>query len=153
MEVILLGKVDSLGKLGDRVSVRRGYARNYLIPKGKATEVNEANLVAFEARRAELEQSAAEDRAHAEAQVAAMQGVTLAIPVKVGSEGRLFGSVGSADIVEAAARAGIELQRSQVRMDETIRQVGIHEINVHLHPEVNGVLKVEVLSDDLTVED
>jgi large subunit ribosomal protein L9 len=148
MEVILLTKVEHLGALGDRVKVRRGYARNYLIPKGKATELNEANLAAFEARRAELEQEIAAGRAHADAQVAAMAGVTLAIPVKVGSEGRLFGSVGSADIVAAAARAGIKLERNQIRLDDTIRQVGIYEVNVHLHPEVNGVLKVEVLAEE-----
>ena len=148
MEVILLTKVESLGKLGDRVKVRPGYARNYLIPQGKATVATAANLKAFEARRTELEREAAEGRSHAEAQVAAMQGVTLAIPVKVGSEGRLFGSVGSADIVAAAARAGIKLERSQVRLGDTIRQVGIYEVSVHLHSEVDGVLKVEVLPEE-----
>jgi large subunit ribosomal protein L9 len=148
MEVILLEKVDNLGKLGDRVKVRRGYARNYLIPKGKATEATGVNLQAFEARRAELEQAEATALDSAHAKVSEMHGVTLAIPVKVGSEGRLFGSVGSADIVAAAARAGIELQRSQIRLPDTIRQVGIYEIGVHLHAEVDGVLKVEVLAEE-----
>lgn len=148
MEVILLEKVDNLGKLGDRIKVRRGYARNYLIPKGKATEATGANLEAFEAKRAELERAEADALESAQAKVAEMEGVTLAIPVKVGSEGRLFGSVGSADIVAAAGRAGIELERSQIRMPETIRQVGVYEIGVHLHADVDGVIKVEVLPEE-----
>jgi len=148
MEVILLEKVDNLGKLGDRVKVRRGYARNYLIPTGKATEATGANLAAFESRRAELERAAADSLTTARAKVGEMQGVTLAIPVKVGSEGRLFGSVGSADIVAAAGRAGIELERSQIRMPDSIRQVGVYEIGVHLHADVDGVIKVEVLPEE-----
>ncbi len=148
MEVILLEKVDNLGKLGDRVKVRRGYARNYLIPTGKATEATGANLAAFESRRAELERTAADSLTTARAKVGEMQGVTLAIPVKVGSEGRLFGSVGSADIVAAAGRAGIVLERSQIRMPDSIRQVGVYEIGVHLHADVDGVIKVEVLPEE-----
>ena len=148
MEVILLEKVDNLGKLGDRVKVRRGYARNYLIPTGKATEATGANLATFESRRAELERAAADSLTTARAKVGEMQGVTLAIPVKVGSEGRLFGSVGSADIVAAAGRAGIELERSQIRMPDSIRQVGVYEIGVHLHADVDGVIKVEVLPEE-----
>ena len=146
MEVILLEKVDNLGSLGDRVTVKGGYARNFLIPKGKATEASEANVAAFEARRAELEKAQSDVRAAAEARLAEVAGLALTIAAKVGTEGRLFGSVGPADIVIAAAEAGVEIQRSEVRMDEPIRQVGETEVGVHLHTDVNGVIKVEVVA-------
>ncbi len=146
MEVILLEKIDNLGSLGDRVTVKGGYARNFLIPKGKATEASDANVAAFEARRAELEKAQADVRAAAEARLAELAGLALTIAAKVGTEGRLFGSVGPADIVIAAAEAGIEIQRSEVRMDEPIRQVGETEVGVHLHSDVNGVIKVEVVA-------
>ena len=146
MEVILLEKVDNLGSLGDRVTVKGGYARNFLIPKGKATEASEANVAAFEARRAELEKAQSDVRAAAEARLTEVAGLALTIAAKVGTEGRLFGSVGPADIVIAAAEAGVEIQRSEVRMDEPIRQVGETEVGVHLHTDVNGVIKVEVVA-------
>jgi large subunit ribosomal protein L9 len=146
MEVILLEKIDNLGSLGDRVTVKGGYARNFLIPKGKATEASDANVAAFEARRAELEKAQADVRAAAEARLAELAGLALTIAAKVGTEGRLFGSVGPADIVIAAAEAGIEIQRSEVRMDEPIRQIGETEVGVHLHSDVNGVIRVEVVA-------
>jgi large subunit ribosomal protein L9 len=146
MEVILLEKVDNLGSLGDRVTVKRGYGRNFLIPKGKATEASEANVAAFEARRAELEKTQSDLRAAAEARLAELEGLALTIAAKVGTEGRLFGSVGPADIVIAAAESGIEIQRSEVRMAEPIRQIGETEVGVHLHADVNGVIKVEVVA-------
>ena len=146
MDVILLEKVENLGDLGERVKVKPGYARNFLIPKGKATEATDTNIAAFEARRAELEKAAADARSGAETTLAELHGVTLSIASKVGSEGRLFGSVGSADVVTAASRLGVELKKSQVRMGELIRQVGEYEIDLQLHSDVRGSVKVEVIA-------
>ena len=146
MEVILLEEMDSLGRLGDRVKVKAGYARNYLIPQGKATEASERNVAAFEERRTELERAQAEARASAEARLAKFEGVTLLISMKTGSEGRLFGSVGSADIVHAAEKLGVELKKSEVRIAEPIRQVGEHTVGLHLFSNVDGEVKLEVVA-------
>ena len=146
MDVILLEKVDNLGDLGEQVKVKAGYARNFLIPKGKATVATPANIAAFEARRAELEKAATDAKTAAAKTVVELHGVTLTISSKVGSEGRLFGSVGPADVVLAASRLGVELKKSQIRMSELIRQVGEYEIDLHLHGEVRGAVKVEVVS-------
>jgi large subunit ribosomal protein L9 len=146
MDVILLERVEHLGELGEQVKVKPGYARNYLIPKGKATEATPANVAAFEARRAELEKAVADTRTAAEAARAELEGVTLTISSKVGSEGRLFGSVAAADVVLAASRLGVELKKSQVRMAEHIRQIGEYDIELVLHSEVRGKVKVEVVS-------
>lgn len=145
MQVILLQKVENLGNLGDVVKVKSGYGRNYLVPKGFATEASDANLKSFEERRKELEMAAADALSIAEVRCAELAGHTLYIPAKAGNEGRLYGSVGSADIVEAAAKGGIDIKRSQVRMDELIRQVGEYEVKIRLHTDVQGTVKVNVV--------
>lgn len=150
MEVILLEKVDNLGGLGDKVKVRPGYGRNYLIPTGRAVPANEANIAAFETQRAELEQQAAERLAAAEArkaQIEALGAVTLTH--KAGEEGKLFGSVGTADIADACTAAGVEVAKSEVRLPEgPFRVAGEYEVELHLHADVNAVLKVTVLAEE-----
>jgi len=151
MEIILLEKVDNVGSLGDKVAVKSGFARNYLIPKGKAVFASAENVKVFEERRAELEKQAADKLAAAEsrqAQIAALEdGVT--ITHKAGEEGKLFGSVGTGDIVDACAAAGVEIARSEVRMPEgAFRVTGEYNVVLHLHADVNVDLKVNVVAED-----
>ena len=138
MEVILLEKVENLGSLGDRVNVKPGYGRNFLIPSGKATPATEEHIKAFEARRAELEKAAAEVFAEAEARRDRLQDMTVTVQAKAGDEGKLFGSVGTADIAEAITAAGVEVERSEVRLPEgAFRQLGEYQVQLHLHSDVN----------------
>jgi large subunit ribosomal protein L9 len=150
MEVILLEKVDNLGNLGDKVRVRSGYARNYLVPQGKARFATAENIAEFEARRAELEKAAAETLAAAEARrekLDALEPVTIAS--KAGGEGKLFGSVGTHDIAEAVTAAGVEVEKREVRMPQgPIRQTGQFEIDVHLYTDVNATVKVVVSAEE-----
>lgn len=148
MEVILLKKVENLGTLGDKVQVKGGYGRNYLIPTGRAVAATPANLKAFEARRAELEREMAAARAAAEARKVLLEGLLVTIARRAGDEGRLFGSVGSADIAEAVQRLGQELAREDVRLSEgPLRSLGEYEVAVHLHTEVGATLKVVVVAE------
>lgn len=148
MQVILLKKVPNLGALGEKVAVRPGYGRNFLIPGGYAAPATEANLKAFEERRAELEREAAAAAALAEEQKVVMEGLSVTIARKSGDEGRLFGSVGTADIAAAASEAGVKIERHQVRLPNgPLRAVGQYEIAVHLHADVQGNLKVEIVSE------
>jgi large subunit ribosomal protein L9 len=148
MQVILLKKVPNLGSLGEKVAVRPGYGRNFLIPGGYAAPATEANLKAFEERRAELEREAAAAAARAEEQKVVMEGLSVTIARKSGDEGRLFGSVGTGDIATAAQEAGLVIERSQVRLPSgPLRAVGQYEIVVHLHADVQGNLKVEIVSE------
>ena len=134
MEVILLQKVANLGNIGDLVKVKSGYGRNFLLPHGKATLATVANKAKFEARRAELEKAAREELAAAEARAAKFTSFKLSITAKAGSEGKLFGSVGTADIAEAATKAGLALERSEVRLPEgPIRMAGEHSVQIQLH--------------------
>jgi large subunit ribosomal protein L9 len=145
MEVILLKKVENLGALGSVVSVRPGYARNYLIPQGKAQMATKANMEAFETRRAELEAEASATLAAAEARKAQLDGMVLTIKAKAGNEGKLFGSVSNIEITEAIVAAGVEVERREIRMpDGAIRHLGEFEVGLHLHTEVNTVVKVVV---------
>ena len=146
MEVILLEKVDNVGNLGDKVKVRPGYGRNFLIPTGKAVSATPENLAAFEARRAELEKSAAEALAAAQARAATLSNLgAVTIARKVGEGGKLFGSVGTADICEALANAGVEIKKQEVRLPEgTIRQTGEYDIGLHLHSDVNVSIKINI---------
>ena len=138
MEVILLEKIENLGSLGDRVNVKPGYGRNFLIPSGKATPATEEHIKAFEARRAELEKAAAEVLAEAEARRDRLQDMTVTVQAKAGDEGKLFGSVGTADIAEAITAAGVEVERSEVRLPEgAFRQLGEYQVQLHLHSDVN----------------
>ncbi len=149
MDVILLDKVANLGSLGDRVSVRSGYARNFLLPKGKATLATAANVAKFEARRAELEKVVRENLSGAEARKAGFDGFKLTITAKAGSEGKLFGSIGTSDIADAASAAGQKLTRAEVRMPNgPLRTVGEHIVNVHLHTDVNIDLPVTIVADE-----
>jgi large subunit ribosomal protein L9 len=148
MQVILLKKVPNLGTLGEKVAVRPGYGRNFLIPGGYAAPATEANLKAFEERRAELEREAEQTLAGAEEHKVRMEGISVTIARKSGDEGRLFGSVGTADIANAARAAGIEIERHQVRLPSgPLRTVGQYEVLIHLHADVQGTLKVEIVSE------
>jgi len=146
MDVILLEKVENLGGLGDQVKVRPGYGRNYLIPQGKATLATPDNIAAFEARRAELEARAAKEISEAQTRSERVRGLKLVIERKVGAEGKLFGSVGTLDIAEAATAAGIEIARSEVRLPEDgpIRLAGEHVVEIHLHSDVTVELPIIV---------
>jgi large subunit ribosomal protein L9 len=148
MEVILLEKVRNLGNLGDQVKVKSGFARNYLIPYGKAVTANEANRSRFEAQRAELEKAQADALGKAQARAEKMTGYTVQIVRKVSEEGKLFGSVGIRDICDAMEQAGFELERSEVHLDRgPMKEIGDHEISVSLHPEVNFKLIVSVIGE------
>jgi|SRR5690554_1273811 large subunit ribosomal protein L9 len=148
MEVILLEKVANLGNLGDKVTVKAGYGRNYLLPQGKATAATPDNIAEFEARRAELERIAAEKRAAAEARAAQLSELVVTITANVGEEGKLFGSIGTQDIADALTASGIEVAKSEVRLpDGTIRQTGEYEILLQLHSEVNAEIKLVVAGE------
>jgi len=146
MEVILLEKVDNVGNLGDKVKVRPGYGRNFLIPSGKAASATPENLAAFEARRAELEKSAAEGLATAQARAEALSNLgPVSIARKAGEGGRLFGSVGTADICDALADAGVEIRKQEVRLPAgAIRVIGEYDIGLHLHSDVDVSIKINV---------
>jgi large subunit ribosomal protein L9 len=149
MDVILLDKVANLGNLGDRVKVRSGYARNFLLPKGKATLATAANVARFEASRTELEKSANDALAAAQGRAAKFEGFKLAITAKAGSEGKLFGSIGTADIAEAASKSGQALERSEVRLPNgPLRTVGEHVVSVHLHTDINLDLPIVITAEE-----
>lgn len=147
MEVILLEKVDNLGNLGDKISVKSGYGRNYLLPQGKATMATPENIQKFEARRAELEKLAAEKLATAQARATKLNELEITITANAGDEGRLFGSIGTHDIAEALTSAGIEVHKSEVRLPNgTIRHTGEYDINLHLHTDVNAMVKLIIIA-------
>lgn len=148
MDVILLKRVENLGDLGDKVMVKPGYGRNFLIPKGYAAPATQANLKAFEERRAELERQAAVALAAAQARKDQIERLSITIARKAGDEGRLFGSVGTADIAEAVQEAGAPLERHEVRLPEgTLRAIGEYEIEVHLHTDVDATLRLEIIAE------
>jgi large subunit ribosomal protein L9 len=148
MEVILLEKIENLGVMGDKVNVKPGYGRNYLIPKGKAAPATEANIAAFEARRAELEKAAAETLAAAEARRDQLAGMNITITAKAGDEGKLFGSIGTADIADAINAAGVAVERHEVRLPEgSFRQVGEYDVQLHLHTDVNTTIKLTIATE------
>ncbi|MBK9130636.1 MAG: 50S ribosomal protein L9 [Gammaproteobacteria bacterium] len=149
MQVILLNKVENLGNLGDVVNVKPGYGRNFLIPTGKAAPATEDNRKAFEARRAEYERAAADALAEAQARRDRLAGMTVVVTRKVGDEGKLFGSVGTSDIADAFTALDILVKKSEVRLSNgAIRQTGTYELSLHLHPEVNVDVKVEVAGEE-----
>lgn len=148
MNVILLEKVGKLGNLGDKVNVKSGYGRNYLIPQGKAVPANESNVADFEQRRAELEVAAAEKRSVAEARAAKVEALSVTIGAHAGEEGKLFGSIGTRDIADAATAAGVEVSKSEVRLPSgVIRELGEYEINIQLGSEVVVALKLAVVAE------
>ncbi|EGR4436813.1 50S ribosomal protein L9 [Vibrio cholerae] len=149
MQVILLDKIGNLGSLGDTVNVKSGYARNFLIPQGKAVMATKANVAMFESRRAELEAKVAEQLAAAQTradQVNALEAVVIAS--KAGDEGKLFGSIGTRDIADAITTAGVKVSKSEVRLPEgALRNVGAYEVSVQLHSEVFATAKVQVVAE------
>jgi large subunit ribosomal protein L9 len=148
MQVILMEKLPNLGNLGDVVKVKDGYARNYLIPQGKAKRATESNLKAFEARRAELEKTQAELLSRAQERGAKLDGLTLQITQKAGVDGRLFGSVTNYDVVDALKKQGFEIERSQVRMPQgALKQIGDHPMQIALHADVVVGITVSVLGE------
>ena len=147
--VILLEKIDRLGSLGDVVSVKAGHARNFLLPSGKAKIASEENIKDLEARRAELEAKLAEALAAAEARRDKLNGMEVSITSKSGTEGKLFGSVGTADIAEAVTAAGVEVAKKEVRMPEgPIRMAGEYDIDLHLHTDVDATIKLTVIGEE-----
>jgi large subunit ribosomal protein L9 len=145
MEIILLQKVDNLGDLGDKVLVKNGFGRNFLIPSGKAVPATEANVKVFEARRAELEKEATAKLTAAETRKAKLDGLEISISCKSGEEGRLFGSVGTSDIANAVTEAGQELEKREVLLPNgPFRVTGEYEVDIHLHTDVNATIKLTI---------
>ena len=148
MNVILLERIGKLGTLGDEVSVKNGYARNYLIPTGRAVRVTPENRAAFEARRAELEAAAGEKLAAAETRAAALEDVSVTLMVRASEEGRLFGSVGTVEISKALTDQGNEVSKAEVSLPEgTIRQVGEYEVEIQLHPGVSATVGINIVAE------
>jgi large subunit ribosomal protein L9 len=149
MDIILLRKVANLGQIGDRVKVKSGYARNFLVPTGRATMATVANIAKFEAQRADLEAKAGHDLATSQARAVKFEGFKLELKAKAGAEGKLFGSIGTADIAEAAVRAGQPITRSEVRMPTgPIRSLGEHQVQLHLHTDVDVTMTVTIVAEE-----
>ena len=149
MEVILLENIGNLGDLGDKVDVKAGFGRNYLIPQGKAVPATESNIAQFEARRAELEAAAAETLAQAEQRAEGINALGLiSIPANAGEEGKLFGSVGTRDIAEAVSAAGCEVDKAEVRLPEgALRELGEYEIAIQVHGDVTAMVNIAVIPE------
>jgi large subunit ribosomal protein L9 len=149
MEVILIKKVANLGNIGDRVKVKSGYGRNFLLPTGRATLATASNIARFEAQRAEFEKKAAADFTSAEERAVALKGFRLTMTAKAGSEGKLFGSIGTSDIAEALTRAGHPVERAEVRMPTgPIRVTGEQVLTIHLHTDVDVEVTVTVVGEE-----
>lgn len=149
MEVILLDKVGKFGGLGDKVNVKAGYGRNYLIPQGKAVPATKENLKEFEARRAELEREAAEKLSAAQARATQLADLELTIAVKAGDEGKLFGSIGTRDLSDVISSAGVDVEKSEVLLPSgPLRQTGEYEIDLQLHPEVQAAVTIIVVPEE-----
>ncbi len=147
MEVILLEKVANLGSLGDKVKVKAGYGRNFLLPYGKAVPATVENIKAFEERRAELEKAAAEKLAAAQARAEALEGASFTITSKAGEEGKLFGSIGVRDVADAITAGGTDVEKSEVRLPEgPIRLTGEYEIELQLHTDVEVTINLAVVA-------
>jgi large subunit ribosomal protein L9 len=148
MDIILLEKIRNWGALGDQIKVKAGFARNYLIPYGKAVAANAENKAAFETRRADLEKSQHDALEKARSRAEKMEGVTVQIVRKVSEEGKLFGSVGTRDVVDALAQIGFEVLKSEIQLSRgPIKEVGDHELLVSLHPEINIKIIVSVIGE------
>ncbi|NJN52612.1 MAG: 50S ribosomal protein L9 [Gammaproteobacteria bacterium] len=148
MNVILLERIRNLGDLGDEVAVKAGFARNFLIPKGKAVRATGDNRSVFEARRAELERVAAEKLGVAEGRAAGLRDIAVTIVAKAGEEGKLYGSVGTGDVADAVTALGTEVSKSEVRMPEgVIRLVGEYDIDLQLHSDLTVTIKVTVVPE------
>lgn len=149
MQIILLEKIDNLGGIGDQVKVKAGYGRNYLLPQGKAALATKDNVAKFEAIRADLEKRAAGELKAAQDRAEKIAELDLTITSKAGSEGKLFGSIGTFDIVEAYEKAGCPVERSEVRLpDGPLRVVGDHQIEIHLHTDVNVPVTLNIVAEE-----
>ena len=144
MQIILLERVEKLGQMGDLVNVKPGYARNYLLPQGKALRANKGNLERFESEKAQREADNLSRRGEAEAEATKMSGLAVSMVRAASEMGQLFGSVTSRDIAEGVTEAGFTIQRGQVIMDKSIKTLGLHDIRVSLHPEVSITVVVNV---------
>lgn len=148
MDVILLEKVGKLGNVGDKVAVKAGFGRNYLIAQGKALPATAANLEAFEARRSELEAAASEKKTSAEARAEKLAELAVTLVAKAGDEGKLFGSIGTRDIAEAITAAGVEVAKAEVKLPEgALREVGEYDVDIQLHSEVSQVVKFVISAE------
>jgi len=149
MEVILLEKVHKLGDLGDKVNVKPGFGRNFLIPQKKAVPATPENVARFEAQRAELERIQAEALGVARARAEQLEGLAVTIAGLAGPEGKLFGSVGTSDIAEAITATGVEVARREVQLDAgALRSLGEYDIDLHLHPDVSVTVKVNIVAEE-----
>lgn len=150
MQVILLETIENLGDVGDKVTVKSGFARNFLVPQGKAKLATAANLAEFEAQRAELEKAAAEALQAAEARKQEIEALdTINVTARVGSEGKLFGSVGVADVSDAIASLGVTVEKSEIRMPEgALRVVGEHVIDIHLYTDVDAQVTINIIGEE-----
>lgn len=150
MEVILMEIIENLGVVGDKVNVKSGFARNYLVPQGKAKVATAASLAEFEARRAELEKASAEALASAESRKQAIEALAvIEINARVGSEGKLFGSVGVTDVCDAIEAMGGDVQKSEIRMpDGALRVTGEHSIDIHLYTDVDAQVTVNIIGEE-----
>lgn len=147
MNIILLEKVGKLGNLGDQVAVRGGFARNYLIPYGKAVPATKSNVEAFESRRADLLAAADARRGEAQARADKLGGLTVTIGANAGDEGKLFGSIGTRDIADAITAAGVAVDKSEVRLPNgALREVGEYDIDVQVHSDITATVKLSVVS-------
>jgi large subunit ribosomal protein L9 len=148
MEIILLEKISNLGAMGDKVRVKAGYGRNYLLPKGKAKPATPENIAAFEAMRADLEKAAADSLAAAEARRDRLADMQISIAARAGDEGKLFGSVGTTDIADALTAAGVAVERHEVRLPNGVyRQVGEYAVQLHLHSDVDATIKLVIIAE------
>ncbi|HJO36711.1 MAG: 50S ribosomal protein L9 [Pseudomonadota bacterium] len=146
MEVILLERLENLGDLGERVNVKSGYARNFLIPKRKAVPATAERIAEFETRRADLEAAAAQLREQAQARADQLEGLRLTLSARSAGENRLYGSISTVEIAEAAQAEGAQIERKEIRLPEgAIREAGEHEVEIYLHPDVSATILVEVL--------
>ena len=149
MEVILLSKVENLGALGEKVNVRSGFARNYLIPQGKAKFATPENIAEFEALRAELEAKAASTLAEAQERKAKLDGAIVTIPAKEASEGKLFGSVNNIDVLEALTAQGHQVEKREIRMpDGAFHNIGEYPIELHLHSDVDATVTINIVAEE-----
>jgi len=148
MEIILLEKIANLGSLGDKVTVKNGYARNYLIPQRKAVVASAKKIAEFEVRCSELEKAANEKLLAAQSRAEALGKLHIVIAHKAGEEGRLFGSIGTHAIADAIAKAGVDVDKSEIRLPHgTIRHLGDFEVHVHLHADVNAICAVKITAE------
>ena len=153
MEVVLLEKIQNLGDLGDTVRVKSGFGRNYLIPQKKAVPATPENIEKFEAQRAELEKAQADALAAATARAGALEDFAVTIKAKAGTEGKLYGSVGTQDIAEALTEAGEQVEKREVRLPGgALRELGEHQVSLHFHADVDKTITVNIIEDEETTE-